>query len=73
MENHKSKSGEYINIEIRVPIEMININKVVIEGDYEDGFDTSHDEIIIDDCDFEILDYDENEINQLAFERWENE
>jgi len=69
---HKSKSGQYIQIEINVPVDMINIEGADILGESGD-YETDHDDITVDDCLFEIVKYDYDEINQLAFERWEKE
>lgn len=71
-ENHKSKSGDYIQVEINVPVDMIHIVEPFITGEPGD-YDADHEAISIDECLFKVMNYDENEVNQLAFDRWEKE
>ena len=51
---------------------MIHIVEPIITGEPGD-YDADHETITIDECLFDIRNYEENEINQLAFERWEKE
>ena len=68
-----SESNRFIAVEVLVPVEDINILFVAVAECIDGDREVSHLNINIDGCKFDIIDYDEDDINQLAFERWEND